>query len=290
LPRTLAQIRATLCALRGRASFASFDAPALPDEPAMKENPFDLTGRTALVTGASSGLGRQFAITLARAGAKVALAARREDRLKDAVQQIESEGGSAIAITLDVTVPAAIAAAFDKAEGAFGTVTVLVNAAGVPSQSFFTGTSDEEWRSVMDVNLDGVFRTAREGARRMQAANSGGAMINIASVLAFGVLKAVSTYAVSKAAVMQLTKAMALELARDNIRVNAIAPGYFSTEMNEDFLVTDAGRKLISKVPQARVGELHDLDGALLLLASDAGSFITGTTIPVDGGALLAMG
>lgn len=256
----------------------------------MKENPFDLTGRTALVTGASSGLGRRFAMTLARAGAKVALAARREDRLKEAVQQIESEGGSAIAIALDVTNPAAIAPAFDKAEAAFGTVTVLVNAAGVPSQSFFTGTSDEEWRTVMDVNLDGVFGTAREGARRMQAAKSGGAIVNIASVLAFGVLKAVSTYAVSKAAVMQLTKAMALELARDNIRVNAIAPGYFSTEMNEDFLVTEAGRKLISKVPQARVGEPHELDGALLLLASDAGSFITGATIPVDGGALLAMG
>lgn len=256
----------------------------------MKNNPFDLTGRTALVTGASSGLGRNFALTLASAGAKVALAARREELLKEAVEQIESEGGSACAIALDVTDPEAIAPAFDKAEKELGPVTILVTAAGVPSGSFFTRTSEEEWRSVMDVNLDGVFRTAREGATRMQAHGQGGSIINIASVLGFGVLKAVSAYAVSKAAVVQMTKAMALELARDNIRVNALAPGYFSTELNEDFLKSDDGRKLISKVPISRVGELNELDGALLLLASDAGSFITGTTIPVDGGALLSMG
>jgi len=255
-----------------------------------RSSPFDLSGRTALVTGASSGLGRQFAMTLAGAGAKVALAARREDRLRDAVQDIESKGGTALPIALDVTNPQAVGPAFECAEKELGPITILVNAAGVPSESFFAGTSDEEWRGVMDVNLDGVFRTAREGAQRMQANGRGGSIINIASVLGFGVLKAVSAYAVSKAAVVQLTKAMALELARDNIRVNALAPGYFATEMNEDFLVTDAGKKLISKVPQARVGEPHELDGALLLLASDAGSFITGATIPVDGGALLAMG
>lgn len=255
-----------------------------------RDNPFDLDGRTALVTGASSGLGRHFAEVLASAGAKVALAARREERLKDAVEAIESAGGSALALPLDVTDPAAIAPAFDAAEKQLGPVSILVNAAGVPSGSFFTAMSDEEWRAVMDVNLDGVFRTAREGATRMQAAGAGGSIINIASILAFGVLKSLSAYAVSKAAIVQMTRAMALELARDNIRVNAIAPGYFSTEMNEDFLRSDAGAKLIAKVPQARIGEPHELDGALLLLASDAGSFITGATIPVDGGALLAMG
>jgi NAD(P)-dependent dehydrogenase (short-subunit alcohol dehydrogenase family) len=256
----------------------------------MTSSLFDLTGRTALVTGASSGLGRHFAQVLAGAGARVTLSARRADRLKETVQQIVSSGGSAVAIPLDVTDAGAVGPAFDKANDAFGPVTILVNAAGVPSQSFFAATSEEEWRAVMDVNLDGVFRVAREGARRMQAAKTGGSIVNIGSVLAFGVLKAVSTYAVSKAAVVQLTKVMALELARDNIRVNTLAPGYFSTEMNEDFLGTDAGKKLISKVPQARIGELRELDGALLLLASDAGSFITGITIPVDGGALLAMG
>lgn len=251
---------------------------------------FDLSGRTALVTGASSGLGQHFAHVLAGAGAKVALAARRENMLHDAVQEIESKGGKALAVALDVTNPQAIGPAFDHAEKELGSITILVNAAGVPSESFFASTSDEEWRGVMDVNLDGVFRTAREGAQRMQAHGKGGSIINIASILGFGVLKAVSTYAISKAAVVQMTKAMALELARDNIRVNALAPGYFSTEMNEEFLVSDAGKKLISKVPQARVGKPHELDGALLLLASDAGSFITGATIPVDGGALLAMG
>jgi NAD(P)-dependent dehydrogenase (short-subunit alcohol dehydrogenase family) len=257
-------------------------SPSLPDR-------FHLSGRTALVTGASSGLGRHFAGVLARAGAKVALAARRTDRLKDAVKEIESEGGTALAVALDVTDPSAIAPAFDKAETALGPVTILVTAAGVPSGSLFAETSEEDWRTVMDVNLDGVFRTAREGARRMQAKGQGGSIITIASVLAFGVLRTVSAYAVSKAAVAQLTKAMALELARDNIRVNALAPGYFSTEMNEKFLASDAGKRLISKVPQQRVGELTDLDGALLLLASDAGSFITGSVIPVDGGALLSM-
>lgn len=256
----------------------------------MTPDRFDLTGRTALVTGASSGLGRRFAMTLAGAGAKVALAARREDRLKEAVEQIESEGGTAVAIALDVTDPAAIAPAFDKAEEALGPVTVLVTAAGVATNGPFTRMSDEDWRFVMDANVDGVFRTAREGAQRMQAHGKGGSIINIASILAYLVQKNLSAYATSKAAVMQMTRAMALEMARDNIRVNALAPGYFSTEMNEDFLASKAGQKMISTIPQARIGEPHELDGALLLLASDAGSFITGATIPVDGGALLAMG
>ena len=251
---------------------------------------FDVTGRTALVTGASSGLGRHFAMTLAGAGAKVALAARREDRLEDAVETIESRGGSACAVALDVTDPAAIAPAFDKAEEALGAITILVTAAGVAANAPFTEMSEEDWRFVMDANIDGVFRTAREGARRMQAHGKGGSIINVASILAFNVQRNLSAYATSKAAVMQMTRAMALELARDNIRVNALAPGYFSTEMNEDFLASDAGQKMISTIPQARIGEPHELDGALLLLASDAGSFITGATIPVDGGALLSLG
>lgn len=256
-------------------------------------NPLDrfrLDGRTALVTGASGGLGRHFALTLARAGARVAVGARRMDRLEETAELIRSEGGTAVPVLLDVTEPGAPARAFDEAEDALGTVTVLVNNAGVPSGSWFASMPESEWRRVLDVNLDGVFRVAQEAVRRMDAARVGGTIVNIASVLGFGVLKAVSAYAVSKAAVVQLTKTMALELARSGVRVNALAPGYFATDINRDFLESEAGAQLIARVPQARLGELADLEGALLLLASDAGSFMTGTVIAVDGGALLAMG
>lgn len=250
---------------------------------------FRLDGRAALVTGASSGLGCRFALTLARAGADVALCARRLDRLQAVARTIEDGGGRAVALRMDVTDGASVAAAFEQAQAALGPVSILVNNAGVPSTTAFIDTSDEAWRQVMAVNLDGVFRVAREGAQRMRAAG-GGAIVNIASVLASSVLKGVSAYAASKAAVIQLTRAMALELARDNIRVNALAPGYVATEMNTDFLASEAGRRLIAKVPQARVGEPADLDGPLLLLASDAGAFITGAVLYVDGGAALTLG
>jgi len=250
---------------------------------------FDLTGRTAFVTGASSGLGRHFALTLARAGAKVALAARRTQRLKETAQEIKSKGGTALAIALDVTDPAAIAPAFDKAEDALGPVTILVPAAGVTARAFFTDTQEDQWRHVMGTNLDGVWRTCREAARRMQAGGTGGSIVIIASVLSFNVVKAVSPYATSKAAIAHLTRAMALELAHDNIRVNALAPGYFSTELNEDYLNSEIGLRLIAKFPMKRLGDMPELDGPLLLLASDAGSFMTGAIIPVDGGALLSM-
>ena len=255
----------------------------------MPETMFSLKGRTALVTGASSGLGRHFVQVLSRAGASVVLAARRLDRLQTLAQEIEREGGKALAVALDVTDPDSVQRAFDAAE-ALGPVTILVNNAGVPSGSFFTKTSEEEWRSVLDVNLDGVFRVGQETARRMAAKGAGGSIINIASILGFGVSKTLSAYAASKAAVVSLTKSMALELARDKVRVNALAPGYFSTEINDTFLASETGKRMLSGVPMKRAGELKELDGPLLLLASDAGSFMTGSVITVDGGHLLGAG
>lgn len=251
---------------------------------------FSLEGRTVLVTGASSGLGRHFATTLAHAGAKVAVAARRRDKLHETVAIIATEGGTAVPVIMDVTEPPSVATAFDAAEEALGPITILVNNAGVPSRTPFLDMSDDEWRQTMDVNLDGVAQVAREAGRRMRAAQTGGSIVNIASVLGLAVLRSVSAYAVSKAAVIQLTKAMALEVARDNIRVNALAPGYFATDLNRGFLSSDAGQRIIASVPQARVGNLKELDGPLLLLASDAGSFMTGSVLSVDGGASLALG
>lgn len=251
---------------------------------------FSLVGTTALVTGASSGLGQHFARVLAGAGAGVVVAARRLDRLQELERQIRAGGGTAWAVAMDVTEPASIGRAFKSAEAAGGPVTVVVNNAGVPSSSFFLKTTEEEWRDVMAVNLDGVFRVGREAARRMVANGTAGSIINIASILGFGAIKSLSAYAASKAAVVSLTKSMALELARERIRVNAIAPGYFATEINGSFLASEAGRRLLSRVPMGRAGGLNELDGPVLLLASNAGAFMTGSVITVDGGHLLAMG
>ena len=237
---------------------------------------FNLTGRVALVTGASSGLGRQFARALADNGAAVALVARRTDRLLDLQQEIEAKGGKALAIEADVTDRAAMVAAFDAAEKAFGTVTILVNNAGVAQQSVrATEVTAEEWRRVLGVDLDAVFYWAQEGARRMIAAKKPGAIVNIASVLGFGVSKGTTAYAVAKAAVVQTTK---------GIRVNAIAPGWFVTEINDTYLESEAGSALKRDIPMGRFGNEGDLDGALLLLVSDAGAYMAGATIVVDGG------
>jgi 3-oxoacyl-[acyl-carrier protein] reductase len=254
------------------------------------ERLFSLEGKAALVTGASSGFGRHFARVLADAGAKVALAARRLDVLKQLETEIRGSGGQAAAVAIDVTDRASVAKAFADAEAALGPIAILVNNAGVPSGAFFTRTTEEEWRAVMSVNLDGVFRVGQEAARRMAANRTGGSIINIASLLGFGVIKGLSTYSATKAAVISLTKSMALELARDNIRVNALAPGYFATEFNEAYLASEAGKRMLARVPMGRAGAVEELDGPLLLLASDAGRFMTGSVITVDGGHLLVMG
>ena len=250
---------------------------------------FDLAGKSALVTGASSGLGRHFAGVLARAGAKVVLSARRIDRLEELADELRREGWQAHAIAMDVTERTSVEQAFEQADEAIGPITVLVNNAGIADPAYFTAMTEESWRSVLDVNLDGVFRVAQVAAQRMQSGD-GGSIINIASVLGLGVVKTLAHYCASKGAVIQLTKAMALELARTGVRVNAIAPGYISTEMNAEFLDGDDGRKLLSKVPMVRAGELRELDGPLLLLASDAGSYMTGSIVSVDGGTLLSLG
>jgi NAD(P)-dependent dehydrogenase (short-subunit alcohol dehydrogenase family) len=254
------------------------------------KDPLSLQGKAALVTGASSGFGRHFARVLAGAGAKVALAARRLDVLEQLASEIRADGGEAAALAMDVTDRASVAKAVAGAEAALGPITILVNNAGVPSGAFFTKTSEEEWRSVMAVNLDGVFRVGQEAARRMAANRTGGSIINIASLLGFGVIKGLSTYSATKAAVISLTKSMALELARDRIRVNALAPGYFATEFNDAYLASEAGKRMMARVPMARAGAVHELAGPLLLLASEAGAFMTGSVVTVDGGHLLAMG
>jgi NAD(P)-dependent dehydrogenase (short-subunit alcohol dehydrogenase family) len=250
---------------------------------------FDLKGRVALVTGASSGLGVRFAQVLAEAGAAVALVARRAERLTALKARIEAAGGRAVAIGADVLDRASMARAFDQAEQAFGTVTILVNNAGVAHANRAVDLPEEEWRRVVGTNLDAVFFCAQEAARRMLAAKQPGAIVNIASVLGLGVSKGTVAYAAAKAGVIQLTRTLGLELAFKGIRVNAIAPGWIVTEMNREFLMSEHGAAIKREIPVGRFGEERDLDGALLLLASDAGRFIAGTTIVVDGGQVVGI-
>jgi NAD(P)-dependent dehydrogenase (short-subunit alcohol dehydrogenase family) len=250
---------------------------------------FSLKGRVALVTGASSGLGVQFARALAENGAALALVARRAERLKSLKDEIENKGGKAVAIEADVTDRAAMTRAFDAAEKALGTVTILVNNAGIAHGGRAVEMPPEEWRKVLSTNLDAVFFWAQEAARRMLAAKKQGAIVNIASVLGLAVAKGAVAYATAKAGVVQVTKALAVELAFKGVRVNAIAPGWFVTEMNDDYLASEAGTAIKREIPMGRFGNAGDLDGALLLLASDAGSYITGATIVVDGGQVVGI-
>ena len=251
----------------------------------MTEQRFDLTGKTALITGASSGLGEHFARVLAAAGALVVVAARRADRLARLVQDLQDQGFEALAVTMDVTDADSIDAGFSAAEAQFGSVDVLINNAGIGEGVPFLKMTEGNWRSMLDTNLDGAWRVAHRAAVAMAKSGQGGSIVNIASILGLRVGQGLSHYAVAKAGVVQLTKAMAIELARDKIRVNAIAPGYFRTEMNNDYFESEKGQAYIKdKVPMRRLGQLEELSGPLLLLASEAGSFMTGTIINVDGG------
>jgi NAD(P)-dependent dehydrogenase (short-subunit alcohol dehydrogenase family) len=249
---------------------------------------FNLTGRVALVTGASSGLGARFAEVLAANGASVALVARRAGRLEALKVKIEAAGGRAVAVEADVLDNDAMRRAFDAAEAAFGTVTILVNNAGVAHSGRAVELPEAEWRRVVGTNLDAVF-WAQEGARRMLAASKKGAIVNIASVLGFSAAKGVVAYATAKAGVVQMTKALGLELAFKGVRVNAIAPGWFMTDINREFLTSPEGAAMTRDIPAGRFGVDGDLDGALLLLVSDAGDYMAGTTVVVDGGQLTAI-
>ena len=247
-------------------------------------NLFELGGATALVTGASSGLGAHFAGVLAAAGARVVCTARRVERIEARAANIRAAGGQAMAVHLDVTDSAGIAAAFDAAEADFGTVTIVINNAGVAVSRPALETSEAQARAVFDTDLTGAWLVAVEAARRMADAGTGGSIVNIGSILAERAAGGVAPYAAAKAGLVQMTRALALEWARHGIRVNAINPGYVETDLNRDFFAGDAGQRMIQRIPQRRLGRPDDLDGALLLLASRAGRHMTGAAIVIDGG------
>jgi len=246
-------------------------------------------GKIALVTGASSGLGARFAKALAGAGAQVVLASRRTERLKEMRAEIEASGGAAHVVQLDVTDVTSIKAAIAHAETEAGPIDILVNNSGVSTTQRLLDVTEEDYAYVMDTNLRGAFFVAQQTAKRMIARAKGDPrkqhrIINIASVAGLRVLPQIGVYCMSKAGVVQMTKAMAVEWGRYNINVNAICPGYITTEINEDYFETDQGRKLIEMLPRKRAGKPEDLDGLLLLLAADESHFINGAVITADDG------
>ncbi len=243
-----------------------------------------LLGRRALITGASSGLGAHFAAVLAREGCHVTLTARRVAALDAIAEQLRNDGASCAAVAIDVSAAASVEAALTT----IGDVDILVNNAGVVREAAAFDQTEDDWDAVMDTNLKGMFLVAQAVGRRMRDRGCGGSMINIASILGLRQAGGVLPYAVSKAGVIQLTKQLALEWARFDIRVNALAPGYIDTELNRVFWGSEAGRRLIARVPQRRLGRPDDLDGPLLLLASDASRYMTGAVLAVDGGHLVS--
>ena len=253
-------------------------------------NRFDLTGRAAIVTGASGGLGRHFAITLARAGAKVALAARRADRLAEVAEEIAAFDGRAIPVVMDVTDAASVAEGVAAAETELGAISILVNNSGVADAGGgFLEEDEADWDRVVDTNLKGAWLVAREVARHMVRLGHGGCLVNVGSILGMRAAARVPAYAASKAGLHHLTRAMAVELARHGIRVNAIAPGYVETDLNRDFLRSAAGQAMMKRIPSRRFGRMVDLEAPLLLLASEGSAYMTGTVITVDGGQSVAL-
>tara|TARA_B100001758_G_scaffold195286_1_gene172948 strand:- start:173 stop:934 length:762 start_codon:yes stop_codon:yes gene_type:complete len=245
---------------------------------------FDLTGKVALVTGASSGLGRHFSKTLSEAGATVILGARRVDYLMELQNELK---GNSHVFSLDVTSDESVENLFEEIKHNFGSADILINNAGVNDTRKFKDLDEESWNFVLETNLNGAFRVAKSFTDQLLAQKKPGSVINIASILGLRVGLNLTSYAAAKAGLVQLTKSMALELARSGIRVNAIAPGYILTEINDDFFKTEEGQSYIKSIPMNRLGLESELDGLLLLLASDASSFMTGSVVPVDGGHLV---
>ena len=244
----------------------------------------DLSGKSALITGASGGLGLHFAKVLARQGASVTLAARRAEALEAGRKEIVDAGGRAEVLALDVADAGSVGDTFAR----LPPFDIVVNNAGISGAGRAMDLSERDWDAVMDVNLKGAFLVAQAAARAMKEGRRGGSIVNIASIAGLRVAGDLSAYAASKAGLIQLTKALALEWARFGIRVNALCPGYIETDINRDFFATPAGEAMVKRIPQRRLGRPEDLDGALLLLASDAGRYMTGSVIAVDGGHLLS--
>jgi len=250
---------------------------------------FSLANRTALVTGASSGLGRHFASVLSKAGADVVVAARRMDRLEELAEEITKAGGRALPVEMDVTSEESVSGAFAEIREALGRpCDIIISNSGMSRDTWFREQSEEDWNAVIDTNLNGVWRVGKHASNAMIDAGAKGSIINIASITAHRPQYMTTAYCVSKAGVEHLTRQMALENARYGIRVNSISPGYYKTAINDEYLDSDAGEAMRKRIAMRRFGQYQELDGALLLLASDAGSYMTGSSIAVDGGHLLS--
>jgi NAD(P)-dependent dehydrogenase (short-subunit alcohol dehydrogenase family) len=251
------------------------------------DNLFSLRDKVALVTGASSGLGAHFAAVLARAGARVILSARREPELDEVADTLRRSGAEVCIARMDVRHVDEVTGTLERVSRQFGPVDVLVNNSGVASDKTAIELAESQWDTILETNLKGAFLVSRECAKKMRDRKQGGSIVNIASILALREQAGTSAYAASKAGLVQLTKVMALELARYEIRVNAIAPGYCVTPISSRFLDSPKGTEMLKRIPQRRFGTPDDLDGPLLLLCSHAGRYITGVVIPVDGGHLV---
>lgn len=245
---------------------------------------FDLTGKTALISGTTSGFGRHMAITLAKAGAHVAITGRRVERLDDLKKEIEAFDGRALPIALDVTDMDSIKTCIETCETELGPLDILVNNAGMNIDQMATDVTEDSYDTVMDTNLKGSFFMAQEAAKRMIEKGRPGRIINIASIGGHTVLPGLSVYCMSKASVLMMTKSLAREWARYDINVTALCPGFIETELNAHWFATEPGQKQVKGYPRRRLGEIADLDGALLLMASDQGRIITGTSLTIDDG------
>jgi NAD(P)-dependent dehydrogenase (short-subunit alcohol dehydrogenase family) len=248
-----------------------------------------LDGRIAFITGASSGIGATLASAFAAAGARVVLAARRKDRVDELAASIRQSGGQALPVALDITDVGAIHAAFEQVAVHWGVADLIVNNAGIAEPSSFLKTTRESFERTMATNMLACWDVCAESARRMVAAQQPGSIINVASVLALGSAPGYSAYSASKGALVQLTRSLALEFVRHRIRVNALAPGWFISEMNAEYFASDKGQDYIRRMPPGRTGQLEELVGPALLLASDAGSYVNGVVLPVDGGHHVAL-